>query len=45
MIISRVIYNTFCCDIDNGDMLKEVIVKIGLESINIGRSDSGSVVE
>jgi len=26
--------NTFCCNLDNKDLLREVIVKIGLERIN-----------
>ena len=27
--------NTFCCSLNNRDMLRKVIVKIGLERINI----------
>jgi len=27
--------NTFCCNLDNGNMLREVVVKIGLERIDI----------
>jgi len=27
--------NTFCCSLSNGDMLRKVIIKIGLERINI----------
>ena len=34
-MLSRVIDNTSCCNLDNGDMLREVTVKIGLERINI----------
>jgi len=34
-MLSRVIDNTFCCDLNNGDMLREVTVKIGLERIDI----------
>jgi len=26
--------NTFCCDLNNRNMLREVIVKIGLEKID-----------
>ena len=26
--------NTFCCDLNNEERLKEVIVKIGLERVN-----------
>jgi len=26
--------NTFCCDLNNRDMLRKVIVKIGLKRIN-----------
>jgi len=33
-ILSRVMNNTFCCNLDNRDMLREVIVKIGLERID-----------
>jgi len=32
---SRVMENTFCCNLNNGDMLREVTVRIGLERINI----------
>ena len=34
-MLSRVIDNTSCYNLDNGDMLREVTVKIGLERINI----------
>jgi len=34
-MLSRVIDNTFCCDLNNRDMLREVTVKIGLERIDI----------
>ena len=34
-MLSRVIENTSCCNLDNRDILKEVIVKIGLEKIDI----------
>ena len=30
----RAIDNTFCCNLDNGDILREVTVKIGLERID-----------
>jgi len=33
-MLSRVIDNTTCCDLNNGDMLREVTVKIRLERIN-----------
>ena len=33
-ILSRVMNDTFCCNLDNRDMLREVIVKIGLERID-----------
>jgi len=33
-MLSRVIDNTFCCNLDNKDMLREVTVKIGLERID-----------
>jgi len=29
-MLSRVINNTFCCNLDNRNMLREVTVKIGL---------------
>ena len=32
-MLSRVIENKSCCNLDNGDILREVIVKIGLERI------------
>jgi len=34
-MLIRAIDNISCCNLDNGDMLREVIVKIGLEKINI----------
>jgi len=34
-MLSRVINNKFCYNLDNEDMLKEVTVKIGLEIIDI----------
>ena len=33
-MLSRVVENTFMCNLDNGDMLREVTVKIGLERID-----------
>jgi len=33
-MLSKVIENTSYCNLDNGDMLREVMVKIGLERIN-----------
>ncbi len=33
-MLSRVVDNIFCCGLNNGDMLREVTVKIGLERIN-----------
>jgi len=33
-MLSRAIENTFCCNLDNGNMLIKVMVKIGLERIN-----------
>jgi len=33
-MLSRVIDNTFCCNLDNKDILREVTVKIGLERID-----------
>jgi len=33
-ILSRVIENTFCCNLNNRDMLREVTMKIGLERID-----------
>jgi len=33
-ILSRVVDNIFCYNLNNGELLKEVIVKIGLERIN-----------
>ena len=34
-MLSRVVDNTSTCNLDNRDMLREVIVKIGLERIDI----------
>jgi len=34
-MIFRVIGNTSCCNLNNGDMLREVTVKTGLERINM----------
>ena len=39
-MLSRV--NTFCCNLNNGDMLREMTVKIGLERIDI---QEGVIVE
>ena len=41
-MLSKVIDNTFCCSLDNGDMLREVTVKIGLERID---TQEGMTVE
>ena len=34
-VLSRVVDNTFYCNLDKENLLREVIVKIGLEGINI----------
>ena len=34
-VLTKAIHNTSSCNLDNGDMLREVIVKIGLERIDI----------
>jgi len=34
-MLSRVIDNTSYCNIDKGNLLREVMVKIGLEKINM----------
>ena len=34
-MLSRVVNNTFSCSLDNRDMLREVIIKIGLERIDM----------
>ena len=34
-MFSRIVNNTFCYNLDNEDILKEVMVKIGLERIDI----------
>jgi len=41
-MLSRVVDNTSYCSLNNGDMLREVIVKIGLERIDI---QEGVIVE
>ena len=41
-MLSRVVENTSTCNLNNRDMLREVIVKIGLERINI---QEGVIVE
>ena len=33
-MLSKVMENTFCCNLDNGNMLREVTVKISLERID-----------
>ena len=33
-MLSRVVENTSICDLDKGNLLREVTVKIGLERIN-----------
>ena len=33
-MLARATDNTSCCNLDNGDMLREVMVKIGLERID-----------
>jgi len=33
-MLSKVMENTFCCNLDNRNMLREVTVKIGLERID-----------
>ena len=35
VILSRIIENTFCYNLDNRDMLREVTIKIELERIDI----------
>ena len=34
-MLSRITENISCCSLDNGNLLREVTVKIGLERINI----------
>ena len=34
-MFSRVIYNISCCNLNNGNMLREVTVKIRLERIDM----------
>jgi len=41
-MLSRIIENTSCCNLNNKDMLREVIVKIRLERINM---QEGVIVE
>jgi len=41
-MLSRVVENTSICNLDNRDMLREVIVKIGLERID---TQEGVMVE
>jgi len=41
-MLSKVIDNTSCCNLDNENMLREVIVKIGLERID---TQEGVIVE
>ena len=42
VMLSRVIDNTFCCNLNNRNMLREVTVKIGLERID---TQEGVIVE
>ena len=49
-MLSRVVNNIFCYNLDNGDMLREVTVKIGLEWIDTQKGvtveallDSGAI--
>jgi len=41
-MLSRVVNNTSCCNLDNGNILREVIIKIGLERID---TQKGVIVE
>ena len=41
-ILSRVVDNIPCCNLNNGNMLREVTVKIGLERID---TQKGVIVE
>ena len=41
-MLSRVVDNTFCCNLNNRNILREVIVKIGLERIDTSK---GVIVE
>ena len=41
-MLSRVIDKTFCCNLNNRNMLREVTVKIGLERID---TQEGVIVE
>ena len=41
-ILSKIMKNTFCYNLDNGDMLREVTIKIKLERIDI---QEGIIVE
>ena len=49
-MLSRVIENTFCCNPDNNNILREIMVKIGLERIDMQKEvivetllDSGTI--
>jgi len=42
-MLFRIMDNTFVCNLDNRDILREVIVKIELERIDT--QNSGSIVE
>ena len=49
-MLSRVLESTFCCKLDNKNMLREIMVKIGLERIDIQKEvtveallDSGAI--
>ena len=41
-MLSRVVDNTFCCNLYNGDLLREMTVKIGLERVD---TQEGVIVE
>jgi len=43
-MLSRVIDNTFYCSLNNRDLLREVIVKIGLEKIDTQEGITGKVL-
>jgi len=38
-MLSKVTYNTFCCNLNNGDVLREFIVKIGLERVDTQKEE------
>jgi len=38
-MLSRVTYNTFCCNLNNRDVLREFIVKIGLERVDTQKEE------